>query len=135
MQTQIDNAFQVNERKRIGTWVYFHKYLDNLTVLFILRPAASDLETYMSYLEKVLKAKKYFDTYSPNSKEMKEIVCITCVIQVLSNHLKKQCYSERGEKFYSFILFIKCDAAYKIVGIVSFLSPQCNIFAFNYLTL
>ncbi|BFZ03734.1 hypothetical protein BsWGS_06773 [Bradybaena similaris] len=36
-------------------------------------PAASDLETYMSYLEKVLKAKKYFDTYSPNSKEMKEI--------------------------------------------------------------
>ncbi|GFO24828.1 exocyst complex component 7, partial [Plakobranchus ocellatus] len=36
-------------------------------------PAASDLETYMSYLEKVLKAKKYFDTHSPNSKELKEI--------------------------------------------------------------
>ncbi|CAG5116997.1 unnamed protein product [Candidula unifasciata] len=36
-------------------------------------PAASDLETYMAYLEKVLKAKKYFETYSPNSKEMKEI--------------------------------------------------------------
>ncbi|CAL1548455.1 unnamed protein product [Lymnaea stagnalis] len=36
-------------------------------------PAASDLETYMSYLEKVLKAKKYFEVSSPNSKELKEI--------------------------------------------------------------
>ncbi|XP_005100181.2 exocyst complex component 7 [Aplysia californica] len=36
-------------------------------------PAACDLETYMSYLEKVLKAKKYFDNFSPNSKELKDI--------------------------------------------------------------
>ncbi|XP_055876653.1 exocyst complex component 7-like isoform X1 [Biomphalaria glabrata] len=36
-------------------------------------PAASDLETYMSYLEKVLKAKKYFELYSPKSKEIKDI--------------------------------------------------------------
>ncbi|KAK3772011.1 hypothetical protein RRG08_008250 [Elysia crispata] len=36
-------------------------------------PAVSDLETYMSYVEKVLKAKKYFETHSPNSKELKEI--------------------------------------------------------------
>ncbi|XP_059167515.1 exocyst complex component 7-like [Physella acuta] len=36
-------------------------------------PAASDLETYLSYLEKVLRAKKYFELFSPNSKELKEI--------------------------------------------------------------
>ncbi|RUS71635.1 hypothetical protein EGW08_020605 [Elysia chlorotica] len=36
-------------------------------------PAVSGLETYMSYIEKVLKAKKYFETHSPNSKELKEI--------------------------------------------------------------
>uniref|UniRef100_A0A0B6Z8K7 Exocyst complex component 7 n=1 Tax=Arion vulgaris TaxID=1028688 RepID=A0A0B6Z8K7_9EUPU len=36
-------------------------------------PAASDLETYMSYLEKVIKAKKYFEVHSPNSKEFRDI--------------------------------------------------------------
>ncbi|GFR90341.1 exocyst complex component 7 [Elysia marginata] len=36
-------------------------------------PAVSGLETYMSYVEKVLKAKKYFENHSPNSKELKEI--------------------------------------------------------------
>ena len=53
-------------------------YIDQLSKLILIslhfRPAVSGLETYMSYVEKVLKAKKYFENHSPNSKELKEIV-------------------------------------------------------------
>jgi len=45
-----------------------------LIIIFVSRPAACDLETYMAYLEKVMKAKKYFENFSPNSNELKEIV-------------------------------------------------------------
>ncbi|KAK7469684.1 hypothetical protein BaRGS_00036313 [Batillaria attramentaria] len=36
-------------------------------------PAACDLDTYLAYMEKVLKAQKYFQTYNAGSKELEDI--------------------------------------------------------------
>lgn len=51
---------------------YYHTAKD-VEAIIKEGPAVSGLETYMSYVEKVLKAKKYFENHRPNSKELKEI--------------------------------------------------------------
>jgi hypothetical protein len=48
------------------------------------RPEACDLDTYLSYMEKVLRAQQYFKTYNMGSKELDDIVsthvciCVCC---------------------------------------------------------